>query len=186
LALGVLVITATLYFLYQEDKLYSQYDNHKQLAVITLHKKSESIEILLNTKQMDDALSNLPFQGIREASLVSITSETIDFEMENDTFFKYTCERAFVNKSFFNIFSSKIKSGSLSDWEKDGVIITNRFSKKIYKGENPIGKSVLLNNKYYKIVGIMEAYSSPGIIAADIYMPIPDKQMGRCNKHLFV
>jgi putative ABC transport system permease protein len=75
---------------------------------------------------------------------------------ENETYF----ERNFLwaEKEMFDIFSITMIKGDPKKAmeEPNRVLLTNSLTKKYFGDEDPIGKSLLINNVNYEIVGIME------------------------------
>ncbi|NLX66107.1 MAG: ABC transporter permease, partial [Bacteroidales bacterium] len=181
LVVGMVVVTFTLYMIFQERRAFTQFEHHDRIAelfvLITTGSYSSHYHPF-NQDMIDGFLQNGTIPGVKRIGLFRESDGALNFEKGEDVFFPYTSVMGQVNKDFFDVFSAKFLSGNYNSWNGSEVIITQRFARKIYGEENPIGKAVLYNDQYYHITGIIREFSSPGIVSADIYMPIHVQQDG--------
>lgn len=67
----------------------------------------------------------------------------------------------YTDNDFFDIFSVKVLDGNKENLLKDpfSIVITEELAHKIFKDENPIGKSIKFNNNYFfTITGVIESH----------------------------
>ncbi len=117
------------------------------------------------------------FPQIEQACYVS---EAIEFAIENSaTKEKFTGTTTFADSSFFNMFNVKLIEGVRDNMLKysDKVAISRSFAEKMFKDENPIGKSITIiyrdwNNqretKDYTIDGVFEDFGNSVFKHTDI------------------
>jgi putative ABC transport system permease protein len=87
------------------------------------------------------------------------------FDWDNGTWIKFDNKEfqlrrmAFTNVSLSDIFSFRTISANLKEALSDprGLVLTEDNAKKIFGNENPVGKSVLLNNKPVTVSAIIES-----------------------------
>ena len=181
LAVGMVVMTFTLYMIFQERQAFTQFEHHERIAELFVLRTTGSYSTHdhpFNQEMIDGFLQNGTIPGVKKIGLFRESDAALNFEKGEDAFFPYTSVIGQVNKEFFNVFSARFLSGNCNSWNENEAVVTQRFARKIYGEENPIGKAVLYNDQYYHITGVIREYSSPGIVSADIYMPIHVQQVG--------
>jgi len=64
----------------------------------------------------------------------------------------------YADPSFFEVFDFPLLIGNRSDALKDprSIILTQKLASKFFGGENPVGKTLLLNNENYQVTGMMK------------------------------
>ncbi len=180
LAVGMVVVTFTLYMIFQEYRTFTQFEHHDRIAepfIVSESGRSYTHQFqFLNRNMLNGFLQHGSIPGIEKIGLFFELEGALNFEKGEGSFFPYTSVVGQVNKEFFDVFSAQFISGNCNRWNEDEAIIMRRFAEKVYGEENPVGKSVQFNNRYYQITGVIEGYSSPGIVTADLYIPIPVHQ----------
>lgn len=77
--------------------------------------------------------------------------------LDNNKF--YEDEIIFADENFFNIFSYQLISGNPNELltDKNSIVLTRKISEKYFGSENPVGRTLRLNNKFdMKITGVIE------------------------------
>ena len=175
LALGMVVLTLTLYMIIQEERVYTQFEHHRQIAAISFINTVSGDQHAYKQHILTDLLSQAA-PGVTKVAFFRTYLDQAYLEKETDQFLPYMCESARVNKDFFQVFSSAFIAGDADTWDEKSAVITTRFSKKVYGDKNPIGKTISIGGNYYQITGIIEPYTSQGIVSADIYLTISENE----------
>src|SRR3989339_171401 len=82
---------------------------------------------------------------------------------------------AFADTGLFRFFRFPLVSGSIAEFSKDSnvVIINKMTAERYFEGENPIGKMLNINNKYYlRIIAVVKNISSYNKLQFDALAPI--------------
>ncbi len=80
----------------------------------------------------------------------------------------------YVDPDFFDIFSFKIKEGSLEQFKEltTSMLITESFARKCFGQENPIGKDIMINqSSIYTVVGVVEDVPSNSHLQFNALVP---------------
>lgn len=90
-----------------------------------------------------------------------------------------------VDSNFFSFFTYQLKTGNPKTClsAPDGIIVDEFMAKRYFPGENPMGKSLNINNKDYTVVALMPDMPDNSHLKAHIIMPFigywaEDLQMG--------
>lgn len=78
-----------------------------------------------------------------------------------------------ADSSFFNLFSHRLLLGNIHDQLKRPatILITESISKKYFGDQNPVGKTLLVNNeREYEVTGVMEDFPLNSHIRFDMLM----------------
>ncbi|MEZ5104574.1 MAG: ABC transporter permease [Draconibacterium sp.] len=81
----------------------------------------------------------------------------------------FRSDMLFVSNSFFDIFSFKLLSGDPRAALTDpfSVVLTETYATKLFNQSNPVGESVLLDDKMYKVTGVMQDFPENSSFRAD-------------------
>ncbi len=175
LAVGMVVVTFTLYTIFQERRAYTQFENHERIAELFVLESSGTSRIYhhpFTSDMVEEFVRDRTIPGVKKIGIFSKSDGAVSFEKDEGILFPYSSVIGYVNKDFFYVFSSTFISGNSTIWGESDAVITRRYAEKIYGEEEPVGKKVLYESKYYSIVGVIKECSSPGIVSADVYIPI--------------
>lgn len=175
LAVGIVVVTFTLYTIFQERKAYTQFENHERIAELFVMESSGSSRIYhhpFTSDMVEEFVRSGAIPGVRKIGIFKKSDGAVSFEKDKGILFPYSSVIGYVNKDFFDVFSSTFISGNSTIWNESDAVITRRYAEKIYGEEEAVGKRVRYEDKYYTIAGVIKEYSSPGIVSADVYIPI--------------
>jgi len=72
----------------------------------------------------------------------------------DDGHYVYFDKVGLVDSTYFKLFSNKVILGELDHAlvERNGMVLTQRSAKVLFKDENPVGKKVLWNKRYELVV----------------------------------
>ena len=79
---------------------------------------------------------------------------------------------SYADSSFFDIFSFPLESGSLADWKsaQDRVLLSASYARKLFGGQDPVGKSITMDEHNYIISGVFADIKGSAIKSTDIIM----------------
>ncbi len=132
------------------------------------HKDYDKIHRITNTQQYRDndpnafaSTSILAAQKLKEevpgleAATIISRSFSADAKIGDKTF---PFNAPWVDNDFFNVFSFKLIRGNASSAliEPYSVILTDETAEKFFPGEDPMDQVILMNDKNYKVTGIVE------------------------------
>lgn len=176
LAVGMVVVTFTLYAIFQEREAYTQFDNHERIAELFVQETTDSSRRyhypMVTGDMAEEFVRDRAIPGARKIGIFNKSDGAVSFEKNDGIFFPYNSMIGYVNRDFFEVFSSKFISCNSTTWNENEAVITRRYAEKIYGEAETVGKRLLYENKYYIIVGVIEEYSSSGVVSADVYIPI--------------
>lgn len=78
----------------------------------------------------------------------------------------------FADKDFFDVFSFKLLRGDKRDVLKNpfSVALSEKYSKKYFGDENPVGKELLIDQKLHTVTGVFEDLPSNSHIREDMFV----------------
>ena len=147
------------------------------------HANKDSIYRILTVNKTKSGKDKRPFSSapLKEALIREFPQikNTTRYSVENRELLK-TNQNAGVfcvarcDKSFFDIFSFQLKSGSLEQFndKNEVILITENTSKKLFGNKNPVGK-VIKSGFYfnYLVIGVIKNYSKLSHIQFDAITP---------------
>ncbi|MGE5944246.1 MAG: ABC transporter permease, partial [Flavobacteriales bacterium] len=85
---------------------------------------------------------------------------------------------SYIDASFFNLFDFSLKLGSVTQFDNtpNGLIISEKIAENFFKGENPIGKIITVNEEYntekteLQIVGVLNEIPETSTIQGDYFI----------------
>jgi len=145
-------------------------------AVVDLHLGDGSVEhergssfILHNTlKKEFSAVERTTYLAHRPLTIAVAEKNKINKYLEKES-------AAFTNADYFRIFDYDWKVGKPEVLDNpNSVVLTERYAKKYFGTENPIGKSIKLENKQEVVVaGIVGNYPANTDFKTDIFVSLP-------------
>lgn len=171
---GILVFTLVKYHLSVDT--YHKNADRVYRAVVDLHLGDGSIErekgstfILHQTLKKD-------YPAIEEATYLAHKPLTIAIAGKNKVQkFSEKEAAAFTNADYFKIFDYAWKAGTPAVLNSpDNVVLTERYAQKFFGSQNPLGKSIKLENKQEVVVaGILKDYPVNTDFKTDIFVSLP-------------
>jgi len=145
-------------------------------AVVDLNLGDGSIEhergssfILHNTlKKEFSAVEHAAYLAHRPLTIAVAAKNKVNKYLEKES-------AAFTNADYFRIFDYDWKVGKPEVLDNpNNVVLTERYAQKFFGNENPIGKSIKLENKQEVVVaGIVGNYPANTDLKTDIFVSIP-------------
>jgi putative ABC transport system permease protein len=139
------------------------------------HKNADRIVIPNLQIKMGDRIVNMTYMSYSSGPIIKQSQPTVEDYMRTLAYFKPVIvsnplspdkkfsekKLLFADAGFFNFFSFKLLSGSLSDvlTKPFSVVISQKMAKKYFGDENPIGKLITLktDSAYtYQVTGVAE------------------------------
>ncbi|MFD2519355.1 FtsX-like permease family protein [Emticicia soli] len=145
-------------------------------AVVDLHLGDGSIEhergssfILHNTlKKEFSAVEHAAYLAHRPLTIAVAAKNKVNKYLEKES-------AAFTNADYFRIFDYDWKVGKPEVLDNpNNVVLTERYAKKYFGTENPIGKSIKLENKQEVVIaGIVGNYPDNTDLKTDVFVSLP-------------
>ena len=150
-ALGMSVLVILTAFIIGEKSVDLGFENGKNIYRIV---RSDSQSIVPETLY-EDITGKIP--GVYKMSLYAISSLSykLDGQRESAKFIA-------TNDAFLDMFSLKFieHSGNSSLAEKENVILTQSFSKKLFGNRNPLGENLEISDQIYSVAGVVSDFPS--------------------------
>jgi len=160
--------------------LYISYN----LSFDTYHKRSKEIfrlvyELKLEKTEYDKGSSFAEFNALKtEAPLVRqsaflINNQSFIVNVNGDIKRRFKEENtvAFTNSDWFRMFSHKWIEGNPKQLdEPDNAVLRQRTARKYFGNADPIGKTLLLNNRQIKVIGVISDGPYNTDLKSDIYL----------------
>ncbi|MGQ7869071.1 ABC transporter permease [Sunxiuqinia sp. sy24] len=158
---------------------------HNELSMDDFHKREKDIYLLTVQQSAESQLEAIEanlFFGFNYKDYPGIENFTgVKKFTKGEFLFKYedrsvSPEGIVVDSTFLDIFDFKLKTGDRGAVlkEPDAVLFTDRFAKRLFGAENPMGKMVKMSGKVqrnYTVKGIIEVPPSNSSITFDFILP---------------
>ena len=160
LALGLTVSMLILLFVMHEISFDKFHTNGDRVYKVSAEVKYG--EQVVNMDHLNAKLAPLIKQNnpeVLDFVRVNNLGEVIFKNVQNPTQKFKESNFLFVDKSFFSVFSYKIKEGNMHSVFQNpfSIVISEKVAKKYFGNENPIGKTLQCNLKHlFTVTGIME------------------------------
>lgn len=170
-AIGLSAAVLTFLFVSSEMDVNKQFDDLEHI-----YKINTEVNVNGNLEQWGGTppplkkvlLDNYP--EIEEAAVICRSYDLYLFRYESK---KAVENIKFGEFSYFNIFSHKIIYGEIpSNYDISSVIIDDNVSRKYFGNENPVGKTIIIDEKYsLKVAAVFESMSDKMISSFQILVP---------------
>ncbi|WP_337044686.1 FtsX-like permease family protein [Emticicia sp. 17c] len=145
-------------------------------AVVDLHLEDGTIEREKGSSYLSHSTFKKEFSAVEFSTYLAHKPLTLAIT-EKNVVHKYLEKEsaAFTNSDFFRIFDYEWKAGTpaLLD-EPNKAVLTERYAQKLFGTQNPIGKSIKLENQQEVIVaGILKDYPANTDFKTDIFVSLP-------------
>lgn len=132
----------------------------QELSVDSFHEKKDRIYLMTHDYDATFGNSVAPFVQDKcpeVESFCRIYTRTV-FVGKRETG-KLQSEAMFVDSTFFTMFSFKLIEGNPAKVleARKTAVVTQEYAHKVFGAENPIGKSLIINDDEHTITGIMES-----------------------------
>ena len=171
---GILVFSLVKYHLSVDT--YHKNADRIYRAVVDLHLGDGSIEhergsayIMHNTlKKEFSAVEHTAYLAHRPLTIAVSEKNKVNKYLEKES-------AAFTNADYFRIFDYEWKVGKPEVLDNpNNVVLTERYAQKFFGTENPIGKSIKLENKQEVVVaGIVGNYPDNTDLKTDVFVSLP-------------
>ncbi|MBD8346942.1 ABC transporter permease [Dysgonomonas sp. HGC4] len=131
----------------------------QELSVDSFHEKKDRIFLLSNEDYSSFANPVAPFIKDNFPEVESFTRFTSKkTAIGNKGTPKQAAKTLFADSTFFNIFSFKFIEGNSSQAlvARKSVVLTQSFANKIFKEQNPVGKTIFIDNEEHIVTGLAE------------------------------
>lgn len=171
-ALAISLASFILISIYIQDELsYDQFHQHKdRIFRVNTHLKLSDIQYDLASSAFPAAAAfrdEVP--EVQEA--VRVFPGTYELQLDE----KRSTERVlFADDHFFNVFSFGWLSGDRSTAMTNpaSIIITRRLATKYFGSENPVGRSLRINNDHFTVTGLIENIVDQSHLHFDAVIPL--------------
>ncbi|MBF0575122.1 ABC transporter permease [Dysgonomonas sp. GY617] len=131
----------------------------QELSVDSFHEKKDRIFLLSNEDYSSFANPVAPFIKDNFPEVESFTRFTSKkTAIGNKGTPKQAAKTLFADSTFFKIFSFKLIEGNRSQVlvARKSVVLTQSFANKIFKEQNPVGKTIFIDNEEHIVTGLAE------------------------------
>lgn len=178
MAVGLFVFVFVGYFVKELSQGNESLPNYERMAELKLPSKSTgSYELPGHLALAKIKEANI--QGVEKWAFSSYgtLTATMSFELQPDSFVFKKGKVGYVNKEYFEVYSAHFIDGGLGNWNNYLAVITDRFARKVFGEQNPVGRRIVdQTGKSYVIVGVMEAFSQ-SVDKTDLYVPLTEERI---------
>jgi putative ABC transport system permease protein len=153
-----------------------------ELAYDKFHEKNDRIVRVTTHLQLSDvdyheATSQFPAAAALQSELtevehtVRIFPQELVLEVDDKKFKEKTI---FVDQTFFDVFTFPLIIGDHATalGHPSSIVLTRASAKKYFGSENPVGKTMLLNNQTLSVTGVVENVPSQSHLKFDAIIPL--------------
>lgn len=164
---------------------YNAYHPQKDRIAAVMHHQKISHETM-SFPAVSGLLAPALMQDVPEIDLAATTSwgDNRQFTVENKNFIEYGL---YATPEFLKIFHFPLISGQANQILSDPhtVLITEKLAKKYFPQEDPVGKSIIVEqNTPYQVSGVLQDIPQNSTFSFDFLMPLQDYIGGGSNENL--
>ena len=159
LAVGIASCLLIMLYVQHEISYDKFFDNHERIYRMVLERKYPNHSTLYTVVPHSyEAVAKHDFAEIEESTLVFYGTAEPIIHRDGKEEKRFEDESiAFVDSTFFNIFSLKLLEGTPEHFgSSNEMILTQELAKRLFGDSNPIGKILTVRRRDFKVTGICE------------------------------
>ncbi|HEU5289144.1 MAG TPA: ABC transporter permease, partial [Cyclobacteriaceae bacterium] len=159
LAVGIASCLLIMLYVQHEISYDKFFENHERIYRMVLERKYPNHSTFYTVVPHSyESVAKQDFAEIEESTLVFYGGSAPIIYKDGKEEKRFEDEAiAFVDTTFFRIFSIKFIEGSPNRFgSSNEMIVTQNLAKRFFGEENPLGKILIVNNTEYKITGLCE------------------------------